>query len=601
MTAVVSIGDVVAAKYRIDRILGVGGMGIVAAATHLELDQKVALKFMLPEAMAAPTAVERFLREARAAVRLRGEHVCRVLDVGRLDSGAPYIVMEYMAGQDFSNLLDVRTKLSVGEAVDYMLQVLEGIGEAHANGIVHRDLKPGNIFVATDTDGSPLLKVLDFGISKSSFADAATKTGDMMGSPSYMAPEQMASSKHVDARADIWALGCILYKALSGELPFTGDTLPALCMAVMCDEPAPIGKLRADVPEGLAATVMRCLAKSPDARFANVGQLAAAIAPFGSPGSEAVAVRVAKVLGRISQPMPIAVQLGATVAASDSLRMPHATPALPAELPSSSSRPPHVGQVSTLTSGAGALKSVPTPGSRRVLPLILAGVVGGGAVIAYVATTRKASDPPVAALAPPPAVAPQPSPAPPSIEPPAPRMELTVDRNVTAARAQLGSIVAAFVRWSSTHPAAPCPSDKDLASLVPGGLVDPWKQRISITCTEQPADQMMGAVSLGPDGVRSADDIASWTLGSDVTGLIQGARWTGGNEPRPGAQRPSRSTTTTKVRPTSAPTSTSQPTTATTPTSAPMPPADPPVTEPPKPRPAPTLGADGLPTGRTSK
>ena len=299
MTIMANVGDVLAGKYRVDRVLGVGGMGMVVAATHLELDQKVALKFMLPAALASEEATDRFLREARAAVRLRGEHVCRVLDVGRLDGGAPYIVMEYLAGHDFATTLKQYGPLETADAIDYMLQAIEGVAEAHANNIVHRDLKPANLFVTTDNDGSPLVKVLDFGISKSDLAGVhQTRTGDIMGSPAYMAPEQMASSKDVDARADQWALGVILYQALSGRVPFAGDTLPVLCVQVMTEAPPPLAQVRPDLPVDLCAAVMRCLDKKRDARFADVGALAGALARFGSEGATAAAKRIAKVLAR---------------------------------------------------------------------------------------------------------------------------------------------------------------------------------------------------------------------------------------------------------------------------------------------------------------
>ena len=206
-------GDVLAGKYRVDRVLGVGGMGVVVAATHLQLEERVALKFMLPEAYGDPDLAARFTREARAAVKLKSEHVARVLDVGTLDTGAPYIVMEYLDGTDLADELHKKGPLPVHEAAEYVLQACDALAEAHALGIVHRDLKPANLFLTRRGDGSPLVKLLDFGISKTSaFNDAGvamTKTAAMMGSALYMSPEQMTSPKDVDARADVWALGTI--------------------------------------------------------------------------------------------------------------------------------------------------------------------------------------------------------------------------------------------------------------------------------------------------------------------------------------------------------------------------------------------------------
>src|SRR6185369_9371107 len=159
-------GDVVAGKYRVERVLGKGGMGVVVAAEHTVLRQKVAIKFLLPEAMQRKGAAERFEREARAASAIQNEHVARVTDVGVLETGAPYMVMEYLTGKDLGELIRERGKLPIPEAVDYLLQASEAIAEAHALGIIHRDLKPANLFVTTRPDGTPLVKVLDFGLSK---------------------------------------------------------------------------------------------------------------------------------------------------------------------------------------------------------------------------------------------------------------------------------------------------------------------------------------------------------------------------------------------------------------------------------------------------
>ncbi|HEY0189978.1 MAG TPA: serine/threonine-protein kinase, partial [Kofleriaceae bacterium] len=225
MRGLAQVGDVLAGKYRVDKILGIGGMGMVVAATHLEIDQRVALKFMLPSSAESSESAMRFLREARAAGRLNSEHVCRVSDVGRFDSGAPYIVMEYLQGDNLGAILRKRGPLRVAEAVDYILQGIEGLAEAHAHGIIHRDLKPDNLFLHKRNDGGFSVKVLDFGISKISVEGLSTKTGDIMGSPAYMAPEQMESTRNVDHRADVWSLGVVLYQLVVGKPPFHGDTL----------------------------------------------------------------------------------------------------------------------------------------------------------------------------------------------------------------------------------------------------------------------------------------------------------------------------------------------------------------------------------------
>ncbi|HEX7839815.1 MAG TPA: serine/threonine-protein kinase, partial [Kofleriaceae bacterium] len=227
LEAAVRVGEVLAAKYRVDRVLGAGGMGVVVAATHLQLDQVVALKFVRTEALHNPEIVGRFEREARAAVRLKSEHAARIIDVGRLESGSPYIVMEYLEGQDLAQLLEQRRSLPVSIACDYIIQACDAIAEAHSLGIVHRDLKPGNLFLARTSHGQQVIKVLDFGISKTQGPAGdvnMTRTQAMLGSPGYMSPEQMRAAKSVDSRTDIWSLGVILYELVAGRMPFQADT-----------------------------------------------------------------------------------------------------------------------------------------------------------------------------------------------------------------------------------------------------------------------------------------------------------------------------------------------------------------------------------------
>jgi serine/threonine-protein kinase len=298
VSGIAAVGDVLAGKYRVDKILGIGGMGMVVAATHLELDQRVAIKFMLPGSHESAETSARFLREAKAAGRLNSDHVCRVMDVGRFDNGAPYIVMEYLQGEDLGAVLRRRSPLRVSEAVDYILQGIEGIAEAHANGIIHRDLKPENLFLHKRNDGSPIVKVLDFGISKFAKGGGSTSTGDIMGSPAYMAPEQMESSTNVDQRADLWSLGVVLYRMVAGKAPFHGETLPLLCMHVVNDDPDPMSAVRGDLPDGFEAVVMKCLQKEPVDRYRDVGELAQALAPFGPKNATTSASRIRIVLTR---------------------------------------------------------------------------------------------------------------------------------------------------------------------------------------------------------------------------------------------------------------------------------------------------------------
>lgn len=287
-------GDVLSGKFRVERVLGVGGMGVVVAATHLQLGQLVALKFMLRAALQYPDNVARFEREARAAVRLRSDHVAKVTDVGRLDDGAPYMVMEFLEGEDLDRYARHNAPIPVQTAVDFVLQACEAIAEAHALGIVHRDLKPKNLFLTHRLNGEPLVKVLDFGVSKVVGAEgdsSLTATTQVLGSPSYMSPEQLRASRDVDQRTDIWALGAILYELLTGSVPFPAGSLTQLTAMVISDPPRPIESLRADAPPELRAIALRCLEKRPEDRYASVADLAAALAPFGSALSVALATQ----------------------------------------------------------------------------------------------------------------------------------------------------------------------------------------------------------------------------------------------------------------------------------------------------------------------
>ena len=279
-------GDVVD-KYRIERRIGEGGMGIVMAARHVELGKRVALKVLRGS---DPADVPRFLREAQAASRLESEHVARVLDVGRTPDGAPFIVMEYLSGSDLARRLVERGPLPVRTAVGYVLEACEAIAESHSLGIVHRDLKPSNLFVVSRRDGSELVKVLDFGISKltrplegASAGASMTGASAVIGSASYMSPEQLASSKHVDERTDIWALGVVLHELITGARPFEGDSAAAVGARIAASEPRRLRELAKDAPEALEAVILACLVKDPDRRMPNVAALVTALLPFRSP------------------------------------------------------------------------------------------------------------------------------------------------------------------------------------------------------------------------------------------------------------------------------------------------------------------------------
>jgi serine/threonine-protein kinase len=279
-------GSVLVDKFRIDRVLGRGGMGVVVAATHIQLDQQVALKFLLPAACAVPSAAARFLQEARAAARMRGEHIGRVMDVSTLPDGTPYMVMELLEGEDLSDLLAARGKLPISGAIGLILQACEAVAEAHSLGIVHRDLKPANLFLTHRPDGSPLLKVLDFGISKSlghtSSNPSLTGTAVVMGSPLYMSPEQVRSSRDVDTRTDVWSLGIILHELLTGSPPFLADSTTALLVQIAVEPPVPLREVRPDAPPELEQVLLRCFEKDPNRRIQTVTELARLLAPFAT-------------------------------------------------------------------------------------------------------------------------------------------------------------------------------------------------------------------------------------------------------------------------------------------------------------------------------
>jgi serine/threonine-protein kinase len=292
------VGSLVAGgKYRVDRIIGRGGMGMVIGATHLRLQQPVALKFLLPELAEKPEIVERFIREARASAQLRGEHVCRVSDVETAENGVPYIVMELLQGRDLASLLDARRSLPVPLVADHVLQACVGVAEAHALGIIHRDLKPGNLFLTARPDGVPLIKVLDFGIAKAQRDQLAslTHTSAILGSPSYMSPEQLKSPRNADVRSDIWSIGVILYELTSGHLPFTGETLTALALHISMDPVPPLG---GRLPPGFDAVVYRCLEKDPAQRYPDLAELAHALASYAGLAGRDLAGTVSRLLHR---------------------------------------------------------------------------------------------------------------------------------------------------------------------------------------------------------------------------------------------------------------------------------------------------------------
>ncbi|HEY2517317.1 MAG TPA: protein kinase [Polyangiaceae bacterium] len=308
-------GNLIDGKYRVVTVIGSGGMGVVLLARDLRTNERVAIKVLkLRPDVDRASAIARFQREARAMARIDSEHVLRVTDVGALDGGIPYLVMEYLEGDDLGVILDERSPLPIDEATGYLLQACEGVAAAHAAGVVHRDLKPSNLFLARHPDGSAIVKVLDFGVSKLTPrpGDALLSTTNMLlGTPIYMAPEQLRSARRVDGRADIWSLGVVLYELLTRARPFEGETIPEVCIAVMKRDPRPISLFRTDVPEELQTILQRCLAKVASQRFPTATALAAALGKFAPASARPLAHR-ARARGRVS-PLPMQLQLADTI------------------------------------------------------------------------------------------------------------------------------------------------------------------------------------------------------------------------------------------------------------------------------------------------
>lgn len=294
-----TIGDLVQGRYRIEQELGRGGMGVVLEAHDEMLDRQVALKVVLPRMLRSPEAIERFYNEARSLARIDSRNVVRVLDFGTVNepataSGLPFMVLELLRGED---LFSIASRLPGGmppaRVVRYALEACAGLAAAHAQGIVHRDLKPENLFLADEPDGTQCLKVLDFGIARSHTRRALTRGHVGVGSPGYMAPEQVEGKEVVDGRADIWALGVVMYELLAQRPAFFGDDPRSLCLQILSAPVTPLSQLRTDLPPALVYIVERCMERDPERRFANVAELAEALSPLDdwSPSSDAELIR----------------------------------------------------------------------------------------------------------------------------------------------------------------------------------------------------------------------------------------------------------------------------------------------------------------------
>ncbi len=444
----VAAGDMLAGKYRVEKVLGVGGMGVVVAAEHVQLGQRVALKFVLPGALQSEAAVERFLREARAAVRLKSEHVAKVQDVGTLDNGAPYMVMEFLEGSDLSQVIQDLGQLPIEDACDYVVQACEAVAEAHSLGIVHRDLKPQNLFLTKAVGGAPLVKVLDFGVSKIDAGPDSrqlTQTSTVMGSPLYMAPEQMRSARNADARSDIWALGVVLYELLTGRVPFDAESMPELCLKVVSDPVPSLCEIRPEIPEALERVVLTCLAKKPDDRYADPAELSAALAAFAPETARETIERTRLVTTRMST-------TGGTIRkVAPSAR---------------ATSQPELRQTPVPWAGTQGDQKKSDKPKIPVLAVVVLGIVAVAAVAAIALTRAPAAPPPATAVAPPPTVQSPPPPATASVAPATATLTPTATPTATSS-ADAAPSAASVVKVPPVRPAvqqpgvAPAPKRRD--------------------------------------------------------------------------------------------------------------------------------------------
>jgi len=299
--ALVGVGEVLLGKYRVERVHAPGALGVSCDALHVSLRQRVVVKLGLAGARPGSEGAARFLRSARLAAQLRSEHLARVLDLGTLESGIPYTVTEHVSGTDLRGVLRVREWLPVSEAIDYVLQVCEGLAVAHVAGLVHGNLKLSNVFLARDNDGRPIIKVLDFCSSDVASSDASitmSTTESVVNSLAYLAPEQVRDPGSVDLRADIWAIGALLHELLTGVPLHAAASVPGIFAAIAADSATPISKLRSELPSELEEIVLRCLEKERDYRWPDVGTLAKQLRRFASPQGRDAVDRVVMVLER---------------------------------------------------------------------------------------------------------------------------------------------------------------------------------------------------------------------------------------------------------------------------------------------------------------
>ncbi len=510
--------------YQLIEQIGQGGMGQVWLAEHTLLKRRAAIKVLRPSVSESDEIVTRFFNEARATTAISDPGIVQIFDFGHHTDGSAYIVMELLDGETLDKRLDRVGTLSVDDALRFMRQVASSLGAAHACQIVHRDLKPENIFLIRDNEvpGGERAKILDFGIAKLTQDPFAkkTQTAALIGTPMFMSPEQCRGAGHVDQRADIYSLGCVLFNLLVGHPPFDAAGMGEI-IAKHLTEPTPRLSRFIKAPPGLEALLDRCMAKDPADRFTNGAELADAIEAFlvrARGSTPQIRPSTPQVRPSTPQVRPSTPQSRPSTPAADAWRLAPTAAEVPPTLhtlvPEERSRPK-----TTLSSAAQARETVAPPPAKldKRIALAIGGVAALG-LVGYLATRSGHDAPAVAAVA---AVAPAAAPAI-TVQP----VPVAAPDPAEVAKVQIVTTLAAFTRWSVHHAADACPSANELAKLVSGGLVDPWGHALVITCTDQPSDQIVGVISWGPDGLAGTrDDLESWQLGPQVTDVVRGARW----------------------------------------------------------------------------
>jgi serine/threonine protein kinase len=498
--------QIVLGKYRIERIVGQGGMGTVVCARHLSLDEVVAIKVLNSELGLHAELAQRFTREARAAARLRSRHAVRVTDVGQLDDGRPYMVMEMLEGSDLAQMIRAHGALDVELAVRLVLQACEVLGEAHALGIVHRDIKPSNLFVITGDDGAPFLKLLDFGIAKAPdmAGTAITRTLSILGTPGYMSPEQLRSARTVDHRADLWALGAVLYELLEGRRAFDADNLADLCTQITTSATPPLVR----APPALARVVMQCLEKAPEHRPGGVDELVRALMPFSAdPASAARRLGRLQHLSRIGAERsgePPSTPLGRLSGPTEAL-IDAAGPAVAARLPFAPSAgdpitSPRVIAAGTSTSALTSPRARPRRRGARIA-ISTAVVVAVGITLALqLRADRDAVPRPEASPTPPPPIGlDQPRPRPPEAPPPSPRTPPLTHHDLEE-----------IMGPRSVPPGGPPAHVKPLARAVDAPAVTPTRTQADAPAREPPRPaQRKARPPSGSVRGSAAGDVAS--------------------------------------------------------------------------------------------